>query len=88
MTKLVLCFGNQHKMASKKCRAICLTGKVFFIIQVSTACCCLFPCEGTPQLGLLMSPGGGHLPDGCQVLSLLAALQQLQCVVELGKSAA
>ncbi len=35
-----------------------------------------------------MSPGGGHLPDGCQVLSLLAALQQLQCVVELGKSAA
>ncbi len=68
--------------------AICLTGTVFFIVQVSTACCCLFPCEGTPWLGLLMSPGGGHLPGGRQALSLLAALQQLQCIVEFSKSAA
>ncbi len=88
LTKLVLYFGNLNKVASDNCPAICLTATVFFLIQVSTACCCLFPCEGTPELGLLMAPGGGHLPGSCQALNLLAALQQLQCIVEFSKSAA
>ena len=88
MTQLVLSFGSQNQMASNNCLAICLTGTVFFIIQVGTACCCLFPCEGTPQLCLLMAPGGGHVPGGRHALSLLAVLQQLQCVVEFSKSAA
>ena len=81
-------FGNLNKVASDNCPSICLTGTVFFIVQVSTACCCLFPCEGTPELGLLIAPGGGHLPGGSQALSLLAALQQLQRIVEFSKSAA